>query len=385
MTSYVISISVVDSVTTVYIGNSVYIIVDSVDTYSTNTGRVNITVSAGNHTFMTSSTGYNTNTQTISITNNTTVTIPLTATSSGGGVGYYYPPTSAQIQFFSQYYQPLSGMYVTLTPINTTTEGNWTILKSIYGISETNAYSPDEPVSGLSDASGLVIFPSIKPVYYRITATRALDDLSYTNYIQIGDERRTIILQVGAVETAPRISVINSSCSMSFDNESTSWATFAVKYNDTSNDTTMVMAYIQETKSGVIIDKVFFNNTPTVNYTASFLPTKSLAYKYGYTAVSTTYGVINESKAFAGRNYVEPYQLSTEYKLWIAVVLMVVIGAVFSAYSVKFGAVVLPLAGFFFSAIGWISYGTAGVIILPVLIILGIAAYIRKKESEAVN
>ena len=385
MTAYTVSMTITDAVTTVYIGNSVYVIVDSTETYTTNTGLLNITVSSGNHTFQTTSNGYVTNTQTINVVNNTSVAVALTATSSVSGVGYYYPPTSAQIQFFDQYYRPLSGMYVTLTPINTTTEGNWTILKSIYGISETSAYSPDDPLSGMSDAGGLVIFPSIKPVYYRITATRASDGLSYDNYIQIGDERRTIILNVGAVETAPLIMVINSSCSLSYDNESTSWATFSLKYNDSVNSTTMVMAYIEETKTGAIVDQQFFNDTSNVNYTASFLPTKSLAYKYGYTAVSTTYGVVNESRSFAGRNYVEPYQVSTEYKLWIAVVLMVVIGAVFSAYSVKFGAVVLPLTGFFFSAIGWISYGAAGVIILPVLIILGLASYIRKKENEIVS
>jgi PKD repeat protein len=385
VTAYTVSMKIIDAVTTVYIGNSVYVIVDSLTVYDTNTGLLNITLSSGNHVLQTTSTGYVTDTRALNVTGNTSVTVALTSTSAVSGVGYYYPPTSAQIQFFDQYYRPLTGMYVVLTPINTTTEGNWTILKSIYGIAETSAYSPDDPVSGISDASGLVIFPSIKPVYYKCTAYRASDGLSYSNYIQIADERRTIIIPVGAVETAPRIVVINASCSLTYDNESTSWATFAVKYNDSVNSTTTVMAYIQETKSGDIVDQKFFNDTSNVNYTASFLPTKSLAYKYGYMATSTTYGVVNESKAFAGRNYVEPYHLSDEYKLWIAVVLMVVIGAVFSAYSVKFGAVVLPLSGFLFSSIGWISYGAAGLIILPVLIILGIAGYIRKKESETLS
>jgi hypothetical protein len=240
-------------------------------------------------------------------------------------------------------------------------------------------------MSGLTDASGLIIFPELTPVYYRITANRSSDGLSYSNYIQVTGDRRTIILNVGEPTTAPRVTIVNESTSLNYDNATTDYATFRVNYRDVSNSTTSLTTFIIDANNTVVDQHTYSSNANNITYTTAFIPVKSMAYKYGYTAVSTKYGTVNETRAFTARNYVQPYHISEEYKLWIAVVLMIVIGAIFSAYSVKFGAVVLPLSGFFFSAIGWISYGTAGLVILPVLIILGIAGYIRKKESDTLG
>jgi hypothetical protein len=236
-------------------------------------------------------------------------------------------------------------------------------------------------MSGLTDASGLIIFPELTPVYYRITANRSSDGLSYSNYMHVTGDRRTIILTVGEPTTAPRVTVVNSSVSLSYDNETTDYATFRLNYLDRDNKTITLTTYIIDANNTVVDQHTYSSNANNVTYVTSFVPTKSMAYHYGYMSAYVD-GIFVENKSFAARNYVQPYHISEEYQLWIAVVLMIVIGAVFSAYSVKFGAVVLPLSGFFFSAIGWISYGTAGIIILPVLIILGIAGYIRKKESE---
>ena len=382
---YDINFLVIDRTSQGYIAQTVYIVKNGISSYTTANGRFYTNATYGNYSFVFTSTGYMPYTWTYPIWYDVNTTIPMLLVTPNTGSGVFYPPVSAEIQFFDQYYRPLSGMYVTIIPMNTTTGGNWTILKSIYGISESGYYNPSAPMSGLTDASGLIIFPELTPVYYRITANRSSDGLSYSNYLQVTGDRRTIILNVGQPTIAPQVTVINESTSLNYDNTTTDFATFRVNYLDTSSSTLSLTTFIIDANNTVVDQHTYSSNANNITYTTAFIPVKSMAYKYGYTAVSTKYGVISENRSFTARNYVQPYHLSDEYKLWIAVVLMIVIGAIFSAYSVKFGAVVLPLTGFFFSAIGWISYGTAGVIILPVLIILGLASYIRKKESEVVG
>jgi hypothetical protein len=400
---YTIGFEFVDSTSGAYvITYPVYVTVGSLPQYTTTTGKLNVSLEYGNYTLAASSTGYYPVSGSIAVDSSRNISIPMTLVqpSPSGGSGTMYAPTTAQIQFFNQYYQPLSGMYVTLTPINTTTSGNWTILKDWYGISTATSYTIQSPSSGLTDASGLIVFPSILPVYYKITATNVSAGISYSNYIQVGNERRAIIINTGPAELPARVSVITSSTSMLYDNETTDYATLRISYYDKNNSTTNLTTYIQDSNGSVVTSHVYLRNAtvsplPTIIpgttagsmannlvYTEYFLPKSGTSYRYGYYASSTIYGPTNDTKPFVARNYIRPFSMPPQYLPWLAIALMVVLGSIFSAYSVKFGAVVLPLMGFFFSAIGWLSLGVMGLAILGILITLGILSYIRKKENE---
>jgi hypothetical protein len=377
-----VRVDVFDRTTGAPLNSTVYMTTDSTSSYSTNNSAFAISMPYGRHTFDVSAANYVSSSFVNSIYTDSNLTVALlSTTAAAGGMGIQYPPISTEIQFYNQYFNPLPGLVVTMTPVNTTTGGNWTILKNLYGIGESNAYSPEQPVSGITDASGLIIFPSIKPVYYHITATNATAGISYDNYIQVSETRRVIMINTGTPTVAPRITTITSAMSCNYDNETSNWATCNISYSDPANDTTMLMFYIEETKTGEIVNRTFYNNTSSVTYSKSFVPSKSLAYKYGYAAVNRNYGYTNESQPFTGRNYVEPFSLNAEQKQWLAIIFLIVVGAIFSIISVKIGAVVLPLFGALFWRMGWITFGTAAPIVIVGLVILGVMIYIRSREN----
>lgn len=301
----------------------------------------------------------------------------------GASYGVRYPPITIELQFVDQYYKPLPAMYIQMTPMNTTVaSGNWTALKGMYGLLVNNTstdYDPQDPVAGYTDSSGVIIFPSLKPVYYQVHATDASKNISYTFNLMAGEDRKTVVIPWGNIIPQARTDVISYSLVGNYTTNKTYEVT--VSYNDTSGNTTSVTAFVRNNNNGTYVNQQTASGS-SINYTYSFDPTVGSSYAYGFEATSSVYGTIREFRPFNGPTEVNIPGLATEYRQWIAVAFTILFGAVFSAYSVRFGALIIPLVGYMFYTIGWLALGVGGAVIIPATIVIAVLAYIRKSENK---
>jgi hypothetical protein len=188
-----------------------------------------------------------------------------------------------------------------------------------------------------------------------------------------------IVIHVGEAESRGREIDLNYNVTGYYIN--TTAYMVNITYHNTGSNTSSIYMYVK-TRNGTVINETTYLDTPVATYNTEFLPTAGENYYYGMVANHTDYGEFKIQKSFTGQQTVIIPGVDSSYNNWIAIALLILLGAIFSAYSVRFGAIVIPLFAAFLNGIGWINFGVEGWLVISTLILLGVLSYIRKSEHK---
>jgi hypothetical protein len=73
----------------------------------------------------------------------------------------------------------------------------------------------------------------------------------------------------------------------------------------------------------------------------------------------------------------------TWIEFWLSVGIIILFGAAFSIFSIRFGMLATPLLAYFFEhVLGWFTIGLGGDAAFAVMMVLGIISYIRQSENK---
>lgn len=289
--------------------------------------------------------------------------------------GIYYQPVTMQLQFVDQYFRPIDSLHVTQTPMDTTYE-NWSVLDMAYKIKNKTGFDPRAVNSGTTGSDGTIIFPSLKPIYYKLDAVDTSRNISFTKYITTGEDKKIIIIPLNQSTTTAKDMVIKYSVEGEYIN-----GTFFetnVTYRDITNQTGSLTEFVKYSNGTTIFENTY-TNVNNASYKHIFNVTNGEEYQYGFTSTNTLYGQTSKI------NYLTAHiafgALTPDYVKWIAVGVMVLLGTLFSVYSVRTGLIIISLMAIFIWGVGWLDIGLYGGIITISLLILAILSYIRNREN----
>jgi len=157
---------------------------------------------------------------------------------------------------------------------------------------------------------------------------------------------------------------------------------FVFTYYDPTGQTTNVSFWVRTHKSPLSTCHQEYCDTPnscTASYTASCAG--GAEYYAGCTVCSNNHGTWETMQVYHYPLFVD-LGIESGYYPYIAVAFLIVIAALFSVISVKFGAVLIPIFGFMFYYMRWLPFDIRGIGLLTLLLTIGIFAYIRKQEDK---
>jgi len=313
------------------------------------------------------------------------VTILLTSTEKEKD--YYARPTHlVEFRVQNLFGHPISDINVTAVGIETTM-GSWSWLYNLFGYRNETEIE-NSTMSGITDSNGAITFFMVPTIQYKITFVKD-DVINKTIYIYPKDERYTIVLGLGETPTAYENININFSTS----EVNATHRFFNVSYQDLSNHTDHLGFYVY-TKP--------LNSTENVTELYNITLTGINTYNFSYLA-SGWKGKVFYVKCNATYNdsYFEPVEQTKGYMYYlkkrlidlgfdeehdwyynaIAVALLVLIAAMFSGITVKYGAVITPGAALGLWWVGWLSVPHAA-IILPSAFVIGVLYYMSESAKE---
>ncbi|RLJ05337.1 MAG: hypothetical protein DRP18_03320, partial [Candidatus Aenigmatarchaeota archaeon] len=313
------------------------------------------------------------------------ITILLTSTEKEKD--YYARPTHlVEFRVQNLFGHPISDINVTAVGIETTM-GSWSWLYNLFGYrNETEIQN--STMSGVTDSNGAITFFMVPTIQYKITFIKD-NEINKTIYIYPKDERYTIVLGLGEIST----SYENISINFSTSEVNSTHRFFNVSYQDLTihtnhlgfyiyvkslNSTGNVTELYNETLTGV--------NTYNFSYLASGWKGKVFYVKCNATYNDSYFEPVEQTKGYM--YYLKQRLIDLgfdEAHEWyynaIAVALLVLIAAMFSGITVKYGAVITPGAALGLWWIGWLSVPHAA-IILPTAFVIGVLYYMSESAKE---
>lgn len=292
--------------------------------------------------------------------------------------GVYYLPNTMETQFVDQYYKPLANLPVSMIALNTTyKDSNFTILEKTYGINRSQ-YDVRAEINGTTGEDGVIIFPAMKEILYLMTVNDPVRNVTYSSTTQQNEDRNIIIIPIGYQSTQARDAVIHYTIGGNYTENLTHFV-YTLDYEDTTNETINVTTYLHY-KNGTVINDHTYLDDSSISHVYEFEPESGETYVYGFVANHPNYQEFNITRSFDGRSLLAIGGLSSTYLQWIAIGLIILVGALFSATSMRFGVIVIPCMAFFFWMAGWLQLNIAGGTIVVALLILGALSYIRWKD-----
>jgi len=325
-------------------------------------------------------TGYVSRGWSIVVDNDTSVAYQMTPASTSPQSNVIYIPQQVRFRFYDQSGNALDGMYVSATPLNFTAPSDWT--QKLFGISSSVNIN-GTTTYGYTGSEGSWATPMLASFQYKMHILDASRSVNYNFTLYPSQSEYVYTIPIGFVNISPLVSSITYSMGNATINSTAEFLNMS--YVDITAGTTY-LAFTVYNQSSVAISTTTYTGASANSQTATIvLPhTSGESYRYGISASQSAYGWINETKTLTFEQHLALYGTSPSWiEYWLAVGLLVLFGAAFSIFSIRFGMISLPLLAFFFEhVLGWFTIGIAGDAAFMAMMVLGIISYIRQSENK---
>jgi len=336
----------------------------------------------GSYTLTVSSTGYTTSTRTVLMDEDKYVAVTLSVASESGGSSTYYNPHQVKFVIQDNYGRGLADTTVTVTPTTSTldTITNW--LTTLLGLPSDTGIDTTA-LSGTTDTNGAVTFVMVEDIRYQVDCVNVGQGVDETYYIYPKDDAYVIIVSTTDSFSHNR-TMISDGITWTFTNttinETHENLTFT--YYDPTGQTTNVSFWVRTHASPLsTCHQEYCSNPNSCSATYTCSAYNGQEYYCGATCQHGYYGEFEAVQIYHYQKLVD-LGIDSAYYPYIAVAFLIVIAAIFSVISVKFGAVLIPIFGFMFYYMKWLPFDYRGVALLTILLVIGIFAYIRKQEDK---
>lgn len=268
----------------------------------------------------------------------------------------------------------LSGVHISATANSTTSATGW--LQSIWQLPES--YDPTTTMTGVTDSGGSVTFPMIGVGRYWLTFTDTSRGINEAHDLYPSSTSYSFVLNYNQVSTTGWTA--NISCILTNTSLSPTVMRLGYSFTNTTKDVDSFDFFVNTTTGTPLWSEHYTSGNPTVT-------------SGGYNALigtneSFVWGVKVHSTSFGWTNFTNgmtiPHSLGIDQGIgqWIALALVVFIGAMFSVSNVKFGAIIVPIVLFGCEyAWGLFTLSPEGNGIVFVMLIIGVLFYIRQQQE----
>lgn len=336
----------------------------------------------GSYTLTVSSTGYTTSTRTVLMDEDKYVAVTLSVASESGGSSTYYNPHQVKFVIQDNYGRGLADTTVTVTPTTSTldTITNW--LTTLLGLPSDTGIDTTA-LSGTTDTNGAVTFVMVEDIRYQVDCVNVGQGVDETYYIYPKDDAYVIIVSTTDSFSHNR-TMISDGITWTFTNTTINETHELLMFNyyDPTGETTNVSFWVRTHASPLsTCHQEYCSNPNSCSATYTCSAYNGQEYYCGATCQHGYYGEFEATQIYHYQKLVD-LGIDSAYYPYIAVAFLIVIAAIFSVISVKFGAVLIPIFGFMFYYMKWLPFDYRGVALLTILLVIGIFAYIRKQEDK---
>ena len=333
--------------------------------------------------------GYYSQVKYVYVADDTNVTFYLTRTENEtqypSGPGAYYAPHSVEFRFQDLFGNPVPGATVNATPIETTL-GSWEWLQNLYGYS-SDVDLHNTTLNGTTGNDGTVTFTMVDTIKYRVTVDDKQRGITKTIDIYPKDDHYTIVVGF-LISSTNRDAEINATFTTHEINDTA--RVFNVLYVDTGNKTESVNFTVYAKPTDEVGNfTLIHSETKTgssVNFSYIGTNWRNTTYYIGYEATMDDGTKRSETRGYEYHMRRILWDLGLEedeyqYYTWISIALLILIGAMFSGITVRYGAVFVPMFALLLWYVGWLRFaGDIG--ILGVAMVLGVLFYYKEKSRE---
>ena len=333
--------------------------------------------------------GYYSQVKYIYVADDTNVTFYLTRIENESqypsGPGAYYAPHSVEFRFQDLFGNPVSGATVNATPIETTM-GSWEWLQNLYGYS-SDIDLHNTTLNGTTGSDGTVTFTMVETIKYRVTVDDKQRGITKTIDIYPKDDHYTIVVGF-LISSTNRDAEINATFTTHEINDTA--RVFNVLYVDTGNKTESVNFTVYAKPTDEVGNFTLIHSETktgsTVNFSYIGTNWRNTTYYIGYEATMDDGTKRSETRGYEYHMRHILWDLGLEedeyqYYTWISIALLILVGAMFSGITVRYGAVFVPMFALLLWYVGWLRFaGDIG--ILGVAMVLGVLFYYKEKSRE---
>jgi hypothetical protein len=296
--------------------------------------------------------------------------------STSVGVGVQYPPHNVRIVLLDYFGAPLPNVTVSAIPLQTTM-GEWEWVTNLFGINITTVDVQNATLTGTTGLDGSISFLMFETIKYNVTCSGGDTAVNYETALY---PHETEIFLYVPTTNAPNTTLMTDNVTWALTITSAGGtSTLACTYTDTSGATTALTFDVID-QNGTVVHTENAGAPNSFSSSHDVTETQCTSYTWGFNA--TRGGEVHSAAKAVTFPCTVTTNVPPDYMQWVATGFLLVIGALFSKGSVRFGAIVLPLFAFWFTYIGWLSVGAGGATILASLLIFGVLSYIRKAETR---
>ena len=373
---FILTIKAKDASTHSTIGDFTSIVND--ESKTTTNGSINFTVDYGIHKVEVISSGYYSSLSYVYMDENTEEIIYLTSIEKDITSGVYYAPHSVEFLLQNYYGSAISDVEITAYGVQTTM-GVWGWLTSMLGFTnETAAAIRNTTMNGTTDSTGSLSFLMIETIKYKITFVKTSEGINETMYFY-PKESQYLIMLTPTIKPM-MIDYVNWNLSVEEISGEPNNRSLNLTYTDAMSKTSQICFFVRDENNTELYSTCIFADNNLVDTGRKVAKSSGATYYWGFNCTHDTFGDISGTKAVTFKSRLIDLQINDIYYPWIAIALLVLISSLFSAVTVKFGYVVLPMLSAFFVYIGFLEIPTT---LITVIVILGILLFMGKKERES--
>jgi len=240
--------------------------------------------------------------------------------------------------------------------------------------------------TGTTDSMGQVVFQLVKDTYYRIELSGGGLTDTITEYFYGKEEAYYITIAFGFPDGGDKFEDINATLYVTELNST--HANLSLYYSDNSNTTSMINFYARYYINGtdVCANQSSVIYPTTLNCTVTM---GNFTYLFGWNSTSSQYGISQgELVVDFKANDIDAQlpglsnTMSADMMNWLSIIGLIFIAGIFSAKSVKFAAVVVPVVA---TIMYWIGTLQVSAILVHSALIFGILVYLRMNEQKVIS
>lgn len=305
---------------------------------------------------------------------------PTNPASSDGGMGLKYPPHQVRFICHDYFGNPCVNVQVSAVAVETTM-GSWDWLSNLFGINQSTT-NLTAPMTGRTGSDGSIDFIMSESIRYEMGFVDATQGINYN--MSIYPHEAEILVHLPSQNSIMDVPMYEAGVSYNLTTQyyNSSFTRLACNYVDTGGSTAAVTFWVRDVNG---TDVYTLNAVDPNNVNESYIVQSEggQTFYWGFNASHDTYGNFTQGKTISFAGTVD-VGLNPQYYQWIAIGFIILIGALFSAASIKFAGVVVPMIGIMMWYMGWLPMdGIKGPVILGSLLTIGVLSYIRKSEVKA--
>lgn len=340
------------------------------------TGKVAIGgIPAGTITILLTKTNYVETSESHAVTGSATITMEMLKTSEAPGMGVQYPPQSLTVVAVDEYGLRIPGVTVTATGVESVSTIEW--IMQLLGLSEQSLIM-ETVQSGTTDGIGQINFLVVPGIQYRIDATKT--GYTWVSKTVYPSSQHVFMTAEGAATTPAFDSVVSITVYGSELSGNNGRAT--IQYQDSSSQTNQVNISVKDRNTGeVIYSGVRTEQAFTQNATISDRGGREIQVTLDID--HATYGSITKDYAITFRGVLVDIGLPEGLYMWFALIMIIIVGAVFSQTTAAIGALSVSFTTAIFWVFGWLNaLGNEVLIAIPVMFTVSIIALIMDARKE---